>query len=299
MPLALPLRRCRRACAGLLLAAFAPGLPAAQARGFVTSDGVRLHYTEEGPRRPVPGRPMPGRPVHTIVFVPGLAMPGWIWAGELAAFRDRDRVIAFDPRGQGRSQVAGTGYTAARRGRDLAELLDRLGPARVLVVAWSLGVLDALAYVHAYVDRRLAGLVLVDNSVGENPPPRWHPAPGPARPYRVEMADFVRGMFHTRQPAAWLDRLVAASLRLPPADTRALRDYAEPRAFWRRAVEGFRPPLLYLVRPWLAAQAAHLRARRPGTEIAVFPRAGHALFIDDPVRFTTLLRRFIRRRVWP
>ncbi len=286
-----PLRRLALAC--LLLVPLA-GPAAARERVFITSDGVRLHYTEQGPRDP-----SRGRIVHTIVFVPGLAMPGWIWAGQLAAFRDHDRVIAFDPRGQGSSQIAAGGYTALRRGRDLAELLARLGPAPVLLVAWSLGVLDALAYVHAYGDRRLAGLVLVDNSVGENPPPTWHPAPGPPPPYRVAMAGFVRGMFHTRQPAAWVDRLIVASLRLPPPDTRALRAYDEPRSFWRSAAEGFRPPLLYLVRPWLAAQATNLQANRPGTEVAVFPHAGHALFIDDPVRFDALLRGFIRSRVWP
>lgn len=282
----------RLALAALLLAPLVRPA-AARERFFTTSDGVWLHYTIEGPRNPG------ARPVHTIVFVPGLAMPAWIWAGQMAAFRDRYRVVAFDPRGQGRSEIAAGGYTAARRGQDLAELLERLGPGRVLLVAWSLGVLDALAYVHAQGDRRLAGVVLVDNSVGEPPPPVWHPPSGPPRPYRVAMAEFVRGMFRTPRPAAWLDRLTAACLRLPPADERALRSYAEPRDFWRVAAEGIHPPLLYLVRPWLAAQGANLQAARPGTEVAVFPHAGHALFIDDPARFDALLRRFIRRKVWP
>jgi non-heme chloroperoxidase len=286
----------RVACAALLAIALAalPGrapalAAAAHDRFFTTSDGVRLHYVEQGPR---------AAGAHTIVFIPGLAMPGWIWAGQLAAFRGRYRVIAFDPRGQGRSEVAARGYTAARRGQDIAELLRRLGPAPVLLVGWSLGVLDALAYVHADGDRRLAGLVLIDNSVGEDPPPVWHPPSGRPLPYRLAMAGFVRGMFHTPQPDAWLDRLTASSLRLPAADARALRSYDEPRSFWREAVEGFRPPLLYLVRPGLAAQAATLRARRPGTETAVFPAAGHALFIDDPGRFDALLRGFIVRAVW-
>ena len=51
-----------------------------------------------------------------------------------------------------------------------------LGPRPVLLVGWSLGVLDALAYVHTHGDAALAGLVLVDNSVGEEP------APVPRRP---------------------------------------------------------------------------------------------------------------------
>ena len=36
-----------------------------------------------------------------------------------------------------------------------------------MVIAWSLGVLDTLASIHTQGDRLLAGLVLVDNSVGK------------------------------------------------------------------------------------------------------------------------------------
>ena len=261
---------------------------AARDRFFTTSDGVRLHYLEAGRTG-----------THTIVLIPGWTMPAWIWDRQIAVFARRYRVIAFDPRGQGRSQAPAFGYTAARRGQDIAELIARLGPAPVLLVGWSLGVLDVLSYVRAHGDARLAGLVLVDNSVGENPPPVWHPSNGPALPYRVALARFVRGLFRTRQPAAWLDRLTRACLRTPEPAARALRAYPVPRQDWRAAVLSVRAPVLYLVRPWLAGQAENLRRDRPGTEIALFPHAGHALFIDDPARFDALLAGFARRRVWP
>ena len=45
-------------------------------------------------------------------------------------------------------------------------------------MGWSLGVLDSLAYVSAHGDDRLAGLVLVDNSVGEEPAPTVSSSPG-------------------------------------------------------------------------------------------------------------------------
>ncbi len=269
----------------LLLVLFA-GPALARARSFITSDGVRLHYTEEGPHS-----------AHTIVFVPGWLMPGWIFARQAAAFRARNRVILFDPRGQGASAVPDTGYTAARRGQDIAELLAQLGPRRVVLVGWSLGGLDALAYLAAHGDQHLVGLVLVDNSVGEPPPPVWHPDRSPPLPHAAAVAGFVRGIFHTPQPAWFLRRLTQACLRLPAAQATRLRDYAEKRDFWRRAAEHFRPPLLYLTRPWLAAQAANLRAARPGTETALFPHAGHALFIDDAPRFNRLLARFLHQ-VW-
>ena len=119
---------------------------------FTTSDGVRLHVIEAGPRQ-----------ADAVVFVPGWTMPAWIFQAQIAALSRSHRVLALDPRGQGDSQVAESGYDHLRRGRDIAELLARLGPRPVVLVAWSLGVLDSLAYVQQYGDARLAGLVLVDN----------------------------------------------------------------------------------------------------------------------------------------
>src|SRR5207249_872295 len=131
-------------------------------RYFQTSDGVRLHYIEASPR-PGPTNNL------SIVFVPGWTMPAWIWQPQIAAFSRQYHVVAFDPRGQGESEIASDGYEPFRRGLDIAELLRECCGNQVLLVGWSLGVLDSLAYVSQSPDARLAGLVLVDNSVGENP----------------------------------------------------------------------------------------------------------------------------------
>src|SRR5581483_4119839 len=146
----------------------------------------------------------------------------------MEAFARRYHVVAFDPRGQGESAVAPDGYEPVRRGQDIAELLAHLGPAPVLLVGWSLGVLDSLAYVHTHGDARIAGLVLVDNSVGEDPPPmppKRPPRPLKKLPREVEMRDFVRAMFTRAQPASYLDRLTEACLRTPAPAARALLSY--------------------------------------------------------------------------
>jgi non-heme chloroperoxidase len=57
--------------------------------------------------------------------------------------------------------------------------------------------------------------------------------------------------------------------------------------------------VLYVVRPGFAAQAANLERGRPNTETVVFPEAGHALFVDEPVHFNTVMQAFIRNRIWP
>lgn len=262
-----------------------------QSQFFVTSDGVRLHYLEAGPRLG-----------HTIVFVPGWTMPAWIWGPQLRAFAHGYHVVAFDPRGQGDSDVPASGYEPGRRSQDIAELLTHLAPAPAVLVGWSLGVLDTLAYVHTHGDANVAGLVLVDNSVGEGPPPPPslpHRA-RPALPRAIAMHRFVLNMFHSRQSQDYLDRLTEATLRTPESASRALLAYPVPRTYWRDALRSTTKPVLYIVRPgWLAEQATNLARDRPGTQIAVFGDAGHALFVDDAVRFNALLEGFVTGAVWP
>ena len=258
---------------------------------FTTSDGVRLHLIEAGPPN-----------ANTIVFVPGWTMPAWIFQLQVNAFSARYHVVAMDPRGQGYSDIPSTGYDHLRRGQDIAELIQGLGPKPVVLVGWSLGVLDSLAYVQQFGDRRLAGLVLIDNSIGENPPPvasAAGPRHGPRLAREEQMRRFVAGMFSVSPGAAYLEQLTAAALRTPPEAAAALSSYPVPRTYWKQAVYSVRKPILYIVRPRFAGQAGNLAANDPLAETAVFTQAGHALFVDEPARFNALLESFIKRRVWP
>ena len=270
-----------------------PGTTAVSRDRFVTaSDGTRLHLLEAGPAR-----------ANTILLVPGWTMPAWIWEPQIKALSRTWHVVAMDPRGQGSSDVPATGYDQARRARDIAEVIDGLGGRPVVVVAWSLAVLETLTMINTLGDRRLAGLVLVDNSVGEDPPPPPPPPkpvkPPPKPPHAEAMRRFVHGMFRQKQDSAWLDRLTQATLRTPEPATRALLTFTVPRSYWRDALYATDRPLLYVVRPRWEPQAATLMRNRAGTETEIFQDAGHALFVDEPTRFNTVVESFIRRRVWP
>lgn len=286
----------RTALSGLMLGPLAAALPGAgparAAEGWLTtSDGVRLHVSDNG-----------STAAPTLVFVPGWTMPGWIFQPQVEAFqRSGYRVVVLDPRGQGSSEVPIAGYDHLRRGADIGELLDRLGNRLVVLVGWSLGVLDCLAYVQQRGGGRLAGLVLIDNSVGEEPAPRPGPrvrTRGPRLEREEQMRRFVRGMFRRSPGEAYLDALTNASLRTPPDAAAALLSYPVPRTYWRDAVYSVRRPVLYVVTPRFAAQASNLQARHPYAETQVFYDSGHALFVDDAARFNGLLAEWMRRRVW-
>ena len=232
----------------LLALALSLAVPARAADfSFTTSDGVRLHLIEAGPPR-----------APTIVFVPGWTMPAWIFQAQIAAFSRAYHVVALDPRGQGESEIPAEGYTASRRGQDIGDLIAALGGRPVLLVAWSLGVLDSLAYVQQAGAARLAGLVLIDNSVGEDPPPKPSALPlrrGPRLEREVRMRRFVQGMFRSAPGEAYLARLTNTALRTPPDVAARLASYGMPRSYWRDAVYSVRKPVLYVVRPRFAGQA--------------------------------------------
>ncbi len=269
---------------------------AAESRSFITSDGARLHYLEAGPAGGT-----------TVVFVPGWTMPAWIFDRQIDALSDRFHVLALDPRGQGESEVTRFGYTWERRGRDIGELIDHAARGPVVLVGWSLGVIDSLAWVAQADDAdRIAGLVLVDNSIGEPPapippatPPRSAaPPPEPTPQERRERrAAFVASMFVHDPGADYRARLTDQALRMSVEDERRLRSYDAPREVWRAAVHSTDRPVLYVIRPTFREQGENLIRTHPNARMEVFEDAGHALFVDEPDRFNALLIDFLDHRV--
>ena len=134
----------------------------------------------------------------------------------------------------------------------------------------------------------------MDNSVGEEPPPAATDFVSRFRKDRRRaMQGFIKGMFHTKQTQAYYDRLLRRSLKIPKQAALDLFFNLYPREQWRQMVYAVTRPLLYIVRPSFREQAMNLKSKRPDTWVEVFEDAGHALFVDEPDRFNTLLDYFI------
>jgi microsomal epoxide hydrolase len=142
----------------------------------------------------------------------------------------------------------------------------------------------------------LAGLVLVDSSVGEEPAP----PPGGTFKQRLQedrdkmLEEFVRTIFTKPQPETEIRTLLQDAKRMPLEDSLALLSYPFERSHWRTIVRNFDKPLLYVVTPQFAAQAANLQKSRPSTQVEVFTKAGHALFVDEPEKFNALIGAFAK-----
>jgi pimeloyl-ACP methyl ester carboxylesterase len=109
---------------------------------FKTSDGVRLHYVEAG------------KGDRTIVFVPGWMMPASVFDAQVRELSKKHRVVAFDPRSQGKSEVFHGSHSPERRCKDLDELLRAAKADGPILAGWSLGVMEVLDYL-AHYNRQL------------------------------------------------------------------------------------------------------------------------------------------------
>ena len=87
---------------------------------------VQLHYTEEGVGPP-------------LLLIHGLAGDHRAWAPQVAALRDRFRVIAFDNRGAGRSTQREEAVSTSSMAADTLALMDELGIEQAHVVGRSMG----------------------------------------------------------------------------------------------------------------------------------------------------------------
>jgi 3-oxoadipate enol-lactonase len=100
----------------------------------ITANGVCTYVEEHGSGEP-------------IVLVHGLGGTGTdIWKKHIAPLASDYRVVAYDLRGSGRSEVTAGPYTVELLADDLAGIVDALGLGQVAVVGHSMGGGIALQY---------------------------------------------------------------------------------------------------------------------------------------------------------
>jgi pimeloyl-ACP methyl ester carboxylesterase len=116
---------------------------------FLTIDGRRLHYAEQGSGEP------------TVVFESGMGASGLGWAAVQTEVAGYVRAVSYDRAGLGRSDADPAARELQHLARDLMALLDHLGSASYVLVGHSWG--GPIVRVAAAERRtQVAGIVLVD-----------------------------------------------------------------------------------------------------------------------------------------
>jgi microsomal epoxide hydrolase len=258
-------------------------------REFAARDGTRLRYRDVCPASGVAGPALP------LVLIPGWAMPASIWKLQVDHFSQRRRVIAFDPRGQGRSASGPIDHPPHVRAHDIEDLLGAARLDNAVLVGWSLAVQELLVHADLHGQDRVRCYGFVDNSVRDNPPPGRSFRERLRETPRETMRGFVASMFRSRRSTREIDKLTEQALKMSHADRLAILEYPQPRSYWDAITGRLQRPVWYAITPVFARQGEYLRARRPDTTVTVFERAGHALFVDEPARFNAELEGFLRR----
>ncbi len=124
----------------------------------VKPDDVALYYEIHGTGAP-------------LLLIAGLGSDGSSWGSVVAKLSARFKVITFDNRGAGRSEVPHQGYTVGRMAEDTNRLLDHLKIKKAHVLGHSLGGYVAQELAIAYperVDRLILASTAAVSSVRNN-----------------------------------------------------------------------------------------------------------------------------------
>jgi len=286
--------------------------------GFVTTtDGAKIHYVEAGQTRTtgnfqIGGTPPPDavskgqvvfsgmRRQPSILFVAGWTMPAEIWEKQIEHFAKTHRVVAMDPRGQGKSSKPDEGYHPTTRARDIHDVVTQLKLEPVVLVGWSMGVMEVTSYVGQFWTQGIAGIVLVDGLAGGDFPPQAMKAflgwAGSFAKDRAKANDgFVRSMYKKPQTEEYIERVKAAARETPTAAAMALI-LGMISSDNRSVLPKIDRPTLIVMAPGGPWDAVYVEMQKaiPGARLEKFEGAGHALFVDEAEKFNAVLEEFVR-----
>jgi 3-oxoadipate enol-lactonase len=225
-----------------------------------------------------------------------------MWDEQIASFKDRYRILAYDTRGHGNSGAPAGDYTLEQLADDLKGLLDHLKISKTHYCGLSMGGMIGQTFALKYPGI-LQTLVLADTSS------RIPPEVGPMWEERIRVAR-TQGMQPLVQPT--LERWFTPAYRSahPETMTRVGKLIADtpvagyvgccraiPKLNLTDRLKEIKVPIQIIVgaddqgTPVAMSQAIHENA--PGSRLDILPQAAHLSNIEQPAAFDRALREFL------
>jgi 3-oxoadipate enol-lactonase len=258
---------------------------------ILTDDGTRLAGRIDGPT---------GRPA--VLLANSLGTDHRMWDPQIPVLSERLRVIRFDTRGHGRSDVPPGPYTIERLGRDLLAILDGLTIERAHLCGLSLGGMVVL-WVAALHPQRVDRAVFANTAARIGTAKGWEERIATVRGGAMQavrdlvVARFLAEPFRTSNPEVvrWVGDMVEAT---PPTgyigSCAALGD-----ADLHGLVRTIQLPSLViggdLDESTPAHQARELHTAIAGSELIILKGAGHLSNVERPDEFSHALLSFLTR----
>lgn len=257
---------------------------------YTTNQGVRIYWDEYGSGPPV-------------LLIMGLSFSHEMWFRVLPSLQSRNRVIVFDNRGVGRSDVPRAPYRMAQMARDAVAVLDAAGVAAAQVVGASMGGMIAQELALGY-PRRVTSLLLACTSHGGLLArwPQLTSLEGPFLPAadHNQRLSWVPLLYSRSTPKERIMEDIDAQSRCNCTRKGALSQLAGILLWssFRRLPRISTPTLVVhgsedrLIPPQNGRVVA---SRIPGAQFQLIPSAGHLLMTDQPEICTRLMADFLHR----
>jgi pimeloyl-ACP methyl ester carboxylesterase len=265
----------------------------------IEAKGVRMNYETTGAG-------------DWLVLIHGAGDNLQAWYNQVPVFSEQHKVLTYDTRGHGQTDVTEGEYTTGMWADDLRGLLEVLGVRRASVLGYSLGGMIAatLATEHPDMVDALVLAGIAGAAVGLGDRQTWEQR----RKKQIELLDKegMAGILSDRTDAATSTMFSPGFAEKNPQAINGYRERfaATSAGGYRKVLESMgrrgRPvdfskilcPVLIIVGAfdlWSGPEAGKvLQERMPGSELVILP-TGHACQIEQPGAFNEAVLSFLRR----
>ena len=238
-----------------------------------------------------------------IVFMTGWTLASEMWKEQIPYFAARGfRVIAFDPRSQGKTTQTETGNTFRQHAADLYAFLLQVRAEHCFLVAWDSSVNTVLDYISSPDSVRPNKIILVD---GYPSALKRDDFPGTttlsqlrAQFHQIQedrekfTEQFVAGLFKKPQDASFLKNMKKYALKTPIGTSMSLLfDIATGDRL--SDLSRISVPTLVISTPENRLAAEYMQSKISRGDLVVIEDSGHAIFLDKPQAFNQAVEEFI------
>lgn len=268
----------------------------AWASGFISVNGIQLHYHRTGGEKPA------------ILFLHGLTDSGLCWSGLVQSLEAEFDCILLDGRGHGLSDAPDDGYDMGQLSLDTIGFLDALGLSKVGIVGHSIGGRLGTLLAANYPER-VQVLVLED--------PAWGGTDFSSEGFLAFVEGWKRDLIRRKnlsreairaeaqgEIGQWAEvdkeAWVQSKLEVSP---NVMQQITVAYPAWQETIRQIQCPSL-LFRPNTSIggiiseeMTAELLSINPDFQVRYLENAGHSIRRDSPEAFVEALLPFLRENV--
>lgn len=263
----------------------------------IKANGIEMNYEMSGKG-------------NCLVMIHGFTDNLNLWYNQVAPFSENHRLLTYDVRGFGKTEVREATYSMGLFAEDLRAVLEALGIESACVLGYSMGGRIALEFALAYPEMT-TGLILANSGIGETPSREMQER----RQMMVEVlregdieviselmteASFSPGL-KERNPAAY-EKYKSIKMQNDPGEYLAVMQAIVGAIDSPADFGSLRCPALIIPGDrdgfMDVSVGEAMRDAIPDAEMHVLP-TGHAAAIEEPEAFNRIVLGFLERLKWP